>query len=106
MKFTHEDFELMRRHYVTIKIFGKQFYWFDTSPDQILEHLKEMQVKNIVKSDVNGQLPNPYKGELNIKRIEAYSEKAREFRIHKSTVAQIFTAGIEWYRKQVSGNFH
>jgi len=48
MKLTKEDKELLKRHYTVLKIFGKEIMFFNTSPKQVLNHLKELN-KNGVK---------------------------------------------------------
>lgn len=44
-KFTDEEMRLLDRHYSKIKIFGWVSYWWNTSPRQVLRHLKEMENK-------------------------------------------------------------
>jgi len=45
-KFTNEDFDLLKRHYWVIRIFGFEWLIWNTSPQRVLEHLKELKIKN------------------------------------------------------------
>jgi len=42
MKFTEKEFKLIERHYLKFKLLGKNFYIWQTSPKQVLEHVKEL----------------------------------------------------------------
>lgn len=50
MKFTEEEMKLLDRHYTKIKIFGRTFYWWDTSPRIVLKHLQELKHESKHKS--------------------------------------------------------
>jgi hypothetical protein len=52
MKFTEKEIQLLNRHYTKIKIFGKVFLWWNTSPRIVLRHLQELNVKNFTQSNV------------------------------------------------------
>ena len=45
-KFTDEEFDLLQRHYWFIRIFGFEWSIWNTSPQRVLEHLKELKIKN------------------------------------------------------------
>jgi len=49
MKFTEEEYQLLRRHYTVIKIFRWTFWWWTTSPAKVLEHLKELKGCKVCK---------------------------------------------------------
>jgi len=42
-KFTDDDFDLLHRHYWVIRIFGFEWWIWNTSPQRVLEHLKELK---------------------------------------------------------------
>ncbi len=41
-QFSKKDMRLLDRHYAKITIFGRQIYFWNTSPRAVLEHLKEV----------------------------------------------------------------
>jgi hypothetical protein len=41
-QFSKKDMRLLDRHYLKIKIFGRIWYIWNTSPRAVLEHLKEV----------------------------------------------------------------
>lgn len=43
MKMSEQDFELLERHYTTVKLFGLKFYWWKTTPRKVLQHLKQVK---------------------------------------------------------------
>lgn len=45
-KFTDQEFDLLERHYWVIRIFGFEWWIWNTSPQRVLEHLKELKAKN------------------------------------------------------------
>lgn len=44
---------------------------------------------------------NPFNGDMNFRRIKAYIALAEEYNISERTVGEIFTKGVEWYRKEL-----
>ena len=44
-----QDRELLRRHYKCFKIFGKEFCFWNTSPMEVLKHLREIELQTSVK---------------------------------------------------------
>ena len=47
-QFNSSELRLLERHYKKFKIFGKTFYFWNTSPIDVLEHLKELQQEDII----------------------------------------------------------
>lgn len=43
MKLSIQDQKLLSRHFIKIKIFGYVFTFWNTSPERVLKHLKEVQ---------------------------------------------------------------
>jgi len=41
-RFTKGEFKLIERHYLKFKLFGKEFFIWNTSPKKVLEHVKEL----------------------------------------------------------------
>jgi hypothetical protein len=39
---TKSEFNLIKRHYLKFKLFGKEFFIWNTSPKKVLEHVKEL----------------------------------------------------------------
>jgi len=54
-RFTKGEFKLIERHYLKFKLFGKEFFIWNTSPKQVLEHVTEV---NHVKDFHTWRLPN------------------------------------------------
>jgi len=46
-------------------------------------------------------LPDPYAGNLNEKRIQAYHKIANMYTCSPSSVRDIFCAGIDWYKSEL-----
>lgn len=44
-RFTKGEFKLIERHYLKFKLFGKEFFIWNTSPKKVLEHVKEQNQK-------------------------------------------------------------
>ena len=44
-KFTDEEFDLLERHFWVIRVFGFEWWIWNTSPKRVLEHLKELKVR-------------------------------------------------------------
>lgn len=59
-KWSYEDQQLMRRHYRVFKIFGKEFWYFETSPNEILNHLKSVGCSVSCEEDISEKMGFDY----------------------------------------------
>lgn len=47
-------------------------------------------------------LPDPHTDDINERRIKSYNKEAEKWNINKSTVRDIFDAGIFFYKKEIN----
>ncbi len=80
--------------------------WFKSNIKGFMEASLIIKTKIKTLGYCRQTLPNHYNGELNTRRIAAYRKLARDWTVDESTVRQLFNAGADWYRQELSGEEH
>lgn len=77
-----ETFEKIKRHYSWIKLFGKTWRWFNTSPEEILLHVEELEQENdTLRRNLRELALNPSSFKSNMIKAKYEFEKAMEDQI-------------------------